>query len=109
MLRGTVKSGGPGLELFQSAADAFNGHLPALRAACARFGAPINLAGDAAFLLKPFPFLPVILQFWQAEEEFPASLKFMFDENITDFMRYETIFYLVSHIIRRLREALPEA
>ena len=106
MLRGTVKSGGPGLELFQPAADAFDGHLSALRAACARFGTPITLSGDAAFLLKPFPFLPTILQFWQSEEDFPANLKFMFDENITDFIRYETIFYLTSHIIHRLRETI---
>ena len=106
MLRGTVKSGGPGLELFQPAADAFNGRLSALCAACARFGIPLKLSGDAAFLLRPFPFLPVILQFWHAEEDFPANLKFMFDENITDFMRYETVFYLISHIIRRIRETM---
>lgn len=104
MLRGTIKSGGLGYELFQSYADDWNGKTEALRTACSHFGSPISLAGDVAFRLDAFPFLPVILQFWEADEDFPAHLKFLFDENMTDFMRFETIFYLMGHILDRIRE-----
>ncbi len=105
-LRGTVKSGGLGDELFQSSADAFNGHTDALREACRRFGTLITLSGDVAARLDAFPFLPVILQFWEADEDFPAALKFLFDENILDFMRFETVFYLMGHILDRIREVM---
>lgn len=104
-IKGLVRASSPGMELYQHAADRFSGHLDALRAACSRFGAPIALPGDAAFRLEAFPFLPVVLQFWDADDEFPASLNFLFDDNMLDFMRFETIFYLMSHILSRLYEA----
>lgn len=62
--------------------------------------------GDAAFLLYPFSFLPITLQYWEADEEFPANLKFMFDENILSYMHFETTFFMVSHLLGRVRELM---
>lgn len=104
-LKGMVRVAGPGGELFQPYADRFCGHVEALREACCRLGTPVALPGDVAVRLDAFPFLPVVLQFWDADEDFPAALKFLFDENILDFMRYETTFYLTSHILARLTQA----
>ena len=44
-------------------------------------------------------FLPVMLQFWDADEEFDAVLKFMWDYNTMDFMHFETIAFatMASH------------
>ena len=106
MLKGTVKSGSAGGDLFRRPADGFCGACGALRAACGLFGEPLALRGDVAAKLYPFAFLPVILQYWEADEEFPANLKFMYDENILDYMHYETIFFMTAHIIRRLEEAI---
>ena len=41
-----------------------------------------------------FPFLPVVLRFWDADEEFPASMQILTDRNILDFMRYETLMFV---------------
>lgn len=59
-----------------------------------------------AVKLYPFSFLPVILQFWEGDEEFPANLKFMFDENILQYIHYETIFYLLEHVTGRIQETM---
>lgn len=105
-LRGMTRvASSPGGELLQPYADRFCGRTEALRQACCRFGTPVALPGDAAFRLDAFEFLPVLLQFWDGDEEFPARLNFLFDENMLDFMRYETIFYLMSHILARIAAA----
>ena len=106
MLKGTVQSSGSGGSLFQKAADRFNGKQKELEAVCGIFGETIGLKGDVAAKLYPFTFLPVILQYWEADDEFPANLKFMFDENILDYMHYETIFFMTGHIIKRIEETM---
>ena len=106
MLKGTVKSSGVGSNLFQKSADGFNGKRKELEAVCKNFGETLNLKGDVAVKLYPFPFLPVILQYWEADEEFPANLKFMYDENILDYMHFETIFFMTAHIVKRLEEMM---
>ena len=106
MLKGTVKSSSVGSDLFQKSADAFNGKLEKLETACGIFGEKVDLSGDVAAKLYPFTFLPVILQYWEADEEFPANLKFMFDENILDYMHFETIFFMMGHIVKRIQEMM---
>ncbi len=68
------------------------------------------LSGAACLIydhfFSPFSFLPVILQFWEGDEEFPANLKFMFDENILQYIHYETIFYLLEHVTGRIQETM---
>ncbi len=104
MLKGVSRASTPGGSLFQASAERFRGKLPALRHACAQLGAPCALSGDAAYILDAFSFLPACLQFWDADEEFAPQLKFMFDENLLDYMRFETAFYLMGHILERLTE-----
>ena len=106
MLQGTVTSGAVGGNLFQEAADGFTGKLTELKAVCGVLGEKLDLNGDLAVKLYPFSFLPVILQYWEADEEFPANLKFMFDENILDYMHFETIFFLMGHIVKRIQELM---
>ena len=104
MLKGTVKSSTPGNNMFQRAADYFNGKVKELEAVCELMGERVDLKGDVAIKLYPFSFLPVILQYWEADDEFPANLKFMFDENILKYMHYETIFFMTGHLIRRIQD-----
>ena len=106
MLKGIVQANPPGVNLFQKIADGFNGKVEALEKACGSFGEKINMKGDVAVKLYPFSFLPVILQFWEGDEEFPANLKFMFDENILQYLHYETIFYLLEHVTGRIQETM---
>ncbi len=107
MLPRTVHSSGPGGSMFQKAADEFSGKTEELRRACEVLGElDGRMKGDVAAVLYPFAFLPVTLQYWEADEEFPANLKFMFDESIQDYMHYETIFFMMGHIVSRIKEIM---
>lgn len=106
MLKGIVKSATLGESMFQKAADEFNGKLKELEFACSILGEKINIKGDMAAKLYPFSFLPIIIQYWEADDEFPANLKFMFDENILEYMHYETIFFMMGHLVTRIKEVM---
>ena len=64
--------------------------------------------GDVSSTIPLFSFLPVVLQFWDADEEFEAVLKFMWDYNTTDFMHFETIAFATFHLIDRLKDVAEE-
>ena len=63
-----------------------------------------SAAGDVSSLIPLFDFMPVMVQFWDADEEFDAVLKIMWDRNTLDFMHFETTFYAAGHLLRRLKE-----
>jgi hypothetical protein len=61
-------------------------------------------SADIAFRFSPFPRVPVILLFWDADEEegFEAKAKLMFDETVTDHLDIESIVFLGEEIAGRL-------
>lgn len=93
----------------EQSAQPFAGKLPLLRRACARLGGEETAeGGDFASVLPAFDCLPVLLRFWEADEEFPAQLQLLWDRNTCRYLRYETTFYLSGEILRRLRESAAE-
>ena len=90
-------------EFFQRIADFFSGKLSALHAACISLSGKELKNGDIAFELELFPFLPVILRFWEADDEFSASLQILVDKNTLDYMHYETIMFALNHLFHRLK------
>lgn len=100
--KGAAKTFRVGSSLFQKNADRFRGRIIQLEYAGSILGERTEMKGDAAFVIYAFPFLPVLFQFWDGDDEFPPSLNFMFDENILDYMHFETVFLMMSHILRRM-------
>ena len=88
--------------LFQSRADALAGRTALLAAACERMGGEKAGAGDVSYNLPVFQNLKLRLSFWDADDEFPASLSLLWDEYVLDFMRYETTFYAAGYLLDRL-------
>lgn len=93
---------------FKNDAGFYEGRTEALEKALAELGEPFDIAGDVAALLHPFPFVPMTVQFWEADEEFPPSLKFMFDENILDYMHFETTFYMLGAVTGEIRKRMKK-
>lgn len=62
--------------------------------------------GDVAYEIPLFDFLACRIQFWNSDEEFAATLQVFMDKNILQFIRYETVWYAVSHLMKRLTEGL---
>ena len=103
-LPGLVTASRVGENITDSTAQYFR-HRPEalLRARDVLGGVPAG-KGDIAFQLELFPFLPVLVQFWQADEEFPPTLQVLWDANTLDFLHYETVWYAAGYIRARLRE-----
>ena len=62
--------------------------------------------GDVSRILDVFDFFPVCVRFWDADEEFPASLQFLWDANALDFLYYETLWYVMGDLLERLTETI---
>lgn len=107
-LGGIVQSTPSGIGIFSGQAAYFAGRGEQLRQACLKLGGTPAAAGDVSSIIPLFDFFPVMLQFWDADEEFGAVLKFMWDRNTTDFMHYETVAYATGHLIERLKECMEE-
>ena len=54
------------------------------------------------------PFFPVLLQFWEGDDEFPPKLLLMWDRNTDSFMHFETTFYLQGDLLERLWNKMKE-
>ena len=75
---------------------------------CEKLGGVKNGKGDVAYEIPLFEFLCCRVQFWNSDEEFEAQLQVFLDKNILDFMRYETVWYAVSHLLKRLTEEMEK-
>ena len=103
-LPGTTKSTSAAGNLLSRQSGIFAGRCEALREACRKLGGIPGTVGDVSSIIPVFDFLPAMLQFWDADEEFDAVLKFMWDYNTTDFMHFETMAFATMHLIDRLKE-----
>ena len=59
-----------------------------------------------AYAIELFDGMKVVVQLWQSDEEFPASLRFLWDENALMYLKYETMHYAKGLILRRLAEQM---
>jgi hypothetical protein len=53
---------------------------------------------DVGFMFDVFPFLPVIFQFWDGDDEFAARINFLFDKNTMDYLHFETAGYVADYL-----------
>lgn len=80
----------------------FSGRLDALRAACERLhGAPLGRS-DVGYAIPVFEDFRIWFQFWEGDDEFPANIKYLFDENALQYMHYETLWYVMNSLADRL-------
>ena len=87
----------PVAEGFQARPDAF-------RKACEALGGKPFPKGDIAYAIELFDGLSILIQLWFGDEEFPASLRFLWDENAKMYIRYETMYYAIGLLKERLLE-----
>lgn len=83
----------------------FDGHLEELKAACEKLGGVLleRMAGaDLTCKFQVTPFFPVLLQFWEGDDEFAPKLMLLWDRNTDKFMHFETTFYLQGDLLERL-------
>lgn len=89
----------PWAEKFQENPDAF-------RTACLSLGGRPLDSGDVAYAIELFDGLEIGVQLWLGDEEFPPNLRFLWDENATMYIRYETMFYARGLLLDRIDAAM---
>lgn len=87
----------------------FDGRLQELIIACERLGGVLQppMAGaDLTCRFPVTPFFPIMLQFWQSDEEFPPKLLILWDRSMNQFLHHETTFYLQGDLLQRLQNCI---
>lgn len=104
----TFHSSGLGSTFFQSYAPYFAENAALLEKACIALGGVKDPLGDVSYRLDVFPFLPILVRSWAADEDFPPSLQLLWDTNTLQFLHYETTYYLAEHLLDRLKALMEE-
>ena len=80
-------------------------NLPAFQRACARAGRPIP-GGDFGYVFELFDGLTLGFHFWEGDEEFAPRLRFLWDENALQYLRFETMHMAMSLLMTLLKEMI---
>ena len=78
----------------------------ALRKAGLAIGGKPQAGADIAFVFEVFDGLPIVLQFWHGDEEFTPRIRWLWDENARMYIRYETMYFAVGLLRRRILERM---
>ncbi len=70
-------------------------------AGCETIGAPYPTKADVSYQIPVFGKLSVLLQYWEADDEFSAKLQSLWDYNAQSFVLYETMYYILGHLYRQ--------
>lgn len=87
----------------------FDGKVEKLRSACIRLGGipEKRMAGaDVTCKIPVTSFFPVLLQFWEGDEDFPPKIMVMWDRHTDRFLHFETTFYLQGDLLERLKHLM---
>lgn len=87
-------------------ADAFDEIPGAFGRACKALGGRPIKGGDEAWAVEVMDGLEIGIFFWHADEEFPAQLRFFWDENAHMYIRYETMHYTLGYLKGLLRSKI---
>ena len=87
-------------------ADRFQEQPEAFAKACEALGGEKYPRGDVAYSVPVFDDLRLLIQLWFGDEEFPAQLRYLWDENALQYLKYETMFYAVPLVLKRIQEQM---
>lgn len=74
--------------------------------ACEALGGEKYPLGDVAYAIPVFGDLRMLIQLWFGDEEFPAQLRYLWDENALQYLKYETMFYAIPLVLKRIQEQM---
>lgn len=80
----------------------FSGKADLLADACEKLGGIRLSRGDAAYQFTAFPQIQLQLIFWDADEDFPAQVQVLMDQQVTDFIHFETTGCIISDLLEKL-------
>jgi len=57
---------------------------------------------DLSLLFEPLPRVPILLLYWEPDEDFPAQARFLFDASVGAYLDLESVLFLVEGLMERL-------
>lgn len=91
---------------YDALADAFDKNPGTLEKACCALGGRPIQGGDEAWAVEVIDGLEIGIFFWASDEEFPAQLRFFWDENAPMYIKYETMHYTLGYLRGLLKNEL---
>jgi len=89
-------------------AQRFGNDLPAFRRAAEQNGGRREPMGDASYGFQTLPHIWLAAVLWEADEEFPASARILFDESCSHYLPADLLATLGRWLVGRLLKAAPE-
>ena len=74
--------------------------------ACKALGGHPIAGGDEAYAVEVMDGLEIGIFFWYGDEEFPAQLRFYWDENALMYIKYETMHYTLGYLRALLKSSM---
>ncbi|MDO5400541.1 MAG: DUF3786 domain-containing protein [Eubacteriales bacterium] len=74
------------------------------RRGCRALGGTPLPQGDIGYAIEVFDGLPIALQLWLGDEEFPSQLRILWDENANMYLKYETMYFARALVLERVAE-----
>lgn len=84
-------------------AERFAQNMDRFERACRSLGGTPVPMGDSGFGVELFDGLKIAVALWREDEDFPAALRYYWDENALMYIRYETMYYAVDLLGSRLK------
>lgn len=108
-LKGRPKAAGVGTDFHSKVAACFDQDPDVFCRVCEALGGTPTRMGDIGYQFPVFAELSVILKFYHADEDFPASVTLLWDENMLQFAFYETVFYIAGFLLESIRNEMKRA
>lgn len=89
-------------------AEYYEQHLESYRSACGAMGGKPFPQGDASYAFEVFDGLEVAVQLWLGDDEFPAQLRYLWNENANMYLKYETMYYALGLLRQRIAKYMKE-
>ena len=106
-LRHVAQSNPSPTSYHQKWAIRYQEHMPALARTLSELGSPFP-KGDIACTFPIFPGFEAVFQFWEGDDEFPPSVRFLWDENTPHYLRYETMYYVMGCVLELLTRRIAD-
>jgi hypothetical protein len=84
---------------------AFGSNLEAFTTACERNGGVATPMGDAAFIFYALPRLPLLVNYWCGDEDFPSNCKILFDRSARHYLPTDVCAIVGGMLARRLAKS----
>ncbi len=95
-------------EGLSSYADLFDRQPEAFCAACEALRGEKMPGGDISYAIELVDGLRILVQLWHGDEEFAPRLRCLWDENYSQYLRYETTWYAKGMLLQRLADQIQK-